>query len=437
MARRRASVPLDVYHGARRAGRLEKAASGAITFRYDGGYVDENDAVPVSLSLPLRERRYAGATVANVFENLLPDAEPIRRRVAERVGAAGTDAHALLAAIGRDCVGALQFLPADESPTPPGRLDGEPLDDAGVAAMLATLASAPLGLDRERDAAFRISIAGAQEKTALLRDGDRWLRPHGTTPTTHILKPPIGRLADGTDLSDSVENEFYCLRLLDAFGLPVARAEIGHFEDAKALVVERFDRRRDAADHIRRLSQEDCCQALGVPPTRKYQSDGGPGIVDIAALLQGSDDPEEDWHVFFTAQLLYWLIGATDGHAKNFGLFLLPRGRFRMTPLYDVLSLQPHVDRGEVRRNAFRLSMAVGERRHYRVHDVLARHFEQSAKLSRMPPVIAERALERVVDGLARAFDEVEAGLPKGFPERLHTSVGEAARKRARRLRPS
>ena len=139
-------------------------------------------------------------------------------------------------------------------------------------------------------------------------------------------------------------------------------------------------------------------------------------------------------NVFSSAQPVLWLIGATDEHAKNFGLFLFPQGRFRLTPLYDVLSLQPQVDVGQVRRRAFRLSMAVGERRHYRVHDVLARRLVQSAKLSRMPHAVVERVLERVVR-LPVALVQVERELPGGFPERLHESIGKAAKKRLDRLR--
>ena len=137
-----------------------------------------------------------------------------------------------------------------------------------------------LGLDED----FRISVAGAQEKTALLWHEGRWLKPRGTTPTTHLLKTQMGTLPNGLDLSLSVENEYYCLKLMGAFGLPVNAAEIQTFGRTKALVVERFDRRWTRDKRLLRLPQEDCCQALSVPPTRKYQSDGGPGIADIQPL---------------------------------------------------------------------------------------------------------------------------------------------------------
>src|SRR5579871_5013791 len=262
MPRRRQHVPLRVYLNNRLVGHFLKEPGGAISFRYDESWLTWQNAIPVSLSLPLREDAYRGAPVSAVFENLLPDSEPLRRKVAERVGAEGSDAYSLLAAIGRDCVGALQFIAGDEDVEVKTAIEGEPVDEGAIEKLLQSLPQAPLGLSR--DDAFRISVAGAQEKTALLWDGKRWLKPVGTTPTTHILKPRIGKLPNGIDLSSSVENEFYCLRLLTAFGLPVNDARIETFGRTKALVIERFDRRWARDGRLLRLPQEDFCQALSV-----------------------------------------------------------------------------------------------------------------------------------------------------------------------------
>lgn len=322
MPRRHQHPPLAVHLNNRPVGHLTKAPSGAIEFQYDARWLDWQHALPVSLSLPLREDAYRGAPVAAVFENLLPDSDALRRRVAEKVGAQGADAYSLLAAIGRDCVGALQFI-ADNGNEPSdatSAIEGEVVDDDAIEKLLRRLTQTPLGLSRDDD--FRISVAGAQEKTALLRHEGRWLKPRGTTPTTHLFKTQMGQLPNGIDLSNSVENEFYCLKLIGAFGMVVNAAEICSFGDTKALVIERFDRRWTGDGRLLRLPQEDCCQALSVPPSAKYQSDGGPGMVDILNLLKGSDSPMEDQHALIKAQLLFWLIGATDGHAKNFSIFL-------------------------------------------------------------------------------------------------------------------
>ncbi|MGL4636987.1 MAG: HipA N-terminal domain-containing protein, partial [Beijerinckiaceae bacterium] len=263
MARRKTHVPLRVFQNNRLVGVLLKEPSGAISFTYDKSWLEWPNAWPVSLSLPMRPTPYKGEAVIAVFDNLLPDSDGIRRRVAEKMGAAGTDAFSLLSIIGRDCVGAMQFLPEDEPPPETTAITGKPVSDEEIERILKGLARAPLGLDR--DDGFRISVAGAQEKTALLWHKGQWLRPTGTTPTTHIFKTQIGQLPGGVDLTNSVENEFFCLKLLDHFGLDVCKAEIHVFGETKALVIERFDRKWLPDGRLLRLPQEDMCQALGFP----------------------------------------------------------------------------------------------------------------------------------------------------------------------------
>ena len=329
--RRRRSAPLNVFLNSRLVGRLNRQKSGAIDFSYDPGWLAWEHALPVSLSLPLREDRYIGDPVIAVFDNLLPDSDRIRRRMAERVGAGGIDAYSLLAAVGRDCVGALAFLPEGEEPGPSGGVQGRPITEEEIGRLLGNLAAAPLGVGEDED--FRISVAGAQEKTALLFREGGWCKPAGTTATTHILKPSIGRLPNGIDLTFSVENEFFCLKLLAALGVPAANAEMRNFGDVRTLVVERFDRLWTRDSRLLRKPQEDMCQALSYPPSLKYEAEGGPGLRAILDLLRGSDEPEQDRLLFLKANVVFWLIGATDGHAKNFSVALSPGGRFRLTPL--------------------------------------------------------------------------------------------------------
>lgn len=438
MPRRPIHSPLRVLLNNRLVGHLRKAADGAISFHYDQSWLDWEHARPISLSMPLREDSFRGGTVAAVFDNLLPDSDAIRKRVAEKVGAAGTDAYHLLAAIGHDCVGALQFIAGDDAPDtakPGAGLTGEDVDDEAIEKLLKGLVQAPLGLSR--DDGFRISVAGAQEKTALLRYNDKWLKPHGTTPTTHILKPQIGKLPDGIDLSNSVENEFYCLRLAAAFGLPVNTAAITTFGKTKALVIERFDRQWTQDGRLLRVPQEDCCQALSIPPTRKYQSDGGPDLKALLNLLKGSDDPAADRATLFKAQILFWLIGATDGHAKNFSIFLGPGGRYRLTPLYDILTAQPSLDAGQIQHKQMKLAMSVGSSNHYRIDDIAGRHFVQTGDAADLPKSLIRNCLETMIDTTVRAMERVESDLPPHFPEAIHRSVKTAVTKRIESLKAS
>lgn len=437
MPRRPRHEPLRVLLNNRLVGHLHKAANGAVEFRYDPSWLGWEHALPVSLSLPLREDAFRGEAVTAVFDNLLPDSDALRRRVAEKVGAAGTDAYSLLAAIGRDCVGALQFIAADDDHDADRygdghTLSGDVVDDEAIEKLLKGLAEAPLGLTREDD--FRISVAGAQEKTALLHHDGKWLKPHGTTPTTHIFKTQIGELPNGIDLSNSVENEYYCLRLAATFGLPVNHAEIARFGKTTALVIERFDRRWTKDGRLLRLPQEDCCQALSVPPTRKYQSDGGPGMVQLLNLLKGSDTPAEDQATLLKAQLFFWLIGATDGHAKNFSIYLAPGGRYHLTPLYDVLTAQPSLDTGQIQRKQMKLAMSVGTKNHYRIAEVQGRHFVQTGEAAGVPKKLVQDSIEQIAATAETALAKIEDELPKDFPEAIHNSVKTAATQRLRTL---
>ena len=421
MGRKRTHTPLNVFLNARIVGQLTRERSGAVSFEYAKSWLDWECCMPVSLSLPLQDSRYGGTPVLAVFDNLLPDDDQIRRRVAGQVSAAGVDMFSLLSKIGRDCIGALQFLPDDQEPQPTGELTGEPVSETQIAAILGDLDLAPLGIRRHSD--FRISVAGAQKKTALLYDDGQWIRPTGTTPTTHIIKPQIGRLPNGMELSDSVENEFLCLKLMQGFGLRTASAGMARFGDRTALVVERFDRNRTSDGRVIRLHQEDCCQALSVEPARKYQNEGGPGITAIMDLLQGSDVPSEDRYDFFKANVLFWLLGATDGHAKNFSLHLLSGGRFRMAPFYDVLTLQPVADTRQIERKHFRLAMHFGNSNHYRVSDIVGRHIAETGERAGLSRKWVNRLFEELRETSRQVVDTTFNQLPTDFPEALLASV--------------
>jgi serine/threonine-protein kinase HipA len=421
MARHRRHEPLNVFLNSRLVGQLRREASGATSFQYDASWLAWTHTMPISLSIPLREDAYTGASVRAVFENLLPDNEAIRGRIAARTHAEGTDAYSLLSAIGHDCVGALQFLQQDRKPGAAGRVAGVPVSSTEIAEILANLATAPLGIDEKED--FRISIAGAQEKTALLRWKKAWYKPQGVTATTHIFKPSIGQLPNGIDLTHSVENEYFCLKLLESLGLPAAHARMGHFRKRAVLIVRRFDRHWAEDGRLLRVPQEDCCQALSVAPTLKYESDGGPGIDAILRLLRDSDTPAEDQRTFLKSIVAFWLMGATDGHAKNFSIFLSPDGRYRMTPLYDVISAQPSVDAGQIRRNRFRLAMAVGDNRHYRINEILPRHFVQTGRRAGVGEVVVRSIFSELRETARDAITKTLDHLPSSFPKKVSTSI--------------
>lgn len=431
MARKRSYQPLSVFQNGRIVGRLNRETSGAIDFRYDADWLGRERPLPISLSLPLREDRYIGAPVLAVFDNLLPDGEPIRKHIAERVGAQGADTFSLLTALGHDCVGAMQFLPEGVDPGPAGGIEAREVSAVDIAHIIRNLGQNPLGVDK--DESFRISIAGAQEKTALLWREGRWYKPTGSTATTHIIKPQIGKLPNGIDLSNSVENEYLCLKLVSALGVPTAETEITEFEDQKALVVKRFDRRWLADGRLMRLPQEDFCQALSVPSTRKYQPDGGPGMVQIIELLKSSDTPDQDIAIFMRANIIFWLLGATDGQAKNFSIFLNPTG-FQLTPLYDVLSSQPSLDAGQIQRKQFKLAMSIGKNRHYLIHQVLSRHFMQTAEQAGISLKSVATTIEELRDTAGKSVADVVGGLGNSVPQSVFGPIQKGIVERIERL---
>lgn len=404
---------------------------------YDARWKAAPQGRPLSLSLPFTpgNNPHRGDVVRAYFENLLPDSQDIRARAARRFRARSTQAFDLLAEIGRDCVGALHILPDGMAPGDVRSLDASPLDETQVAAILRGTVAPPAmaGAAPQDDEDFRISIAGAQEKTALSWIDGRWCLPHGSTPTTHILKLPMGLVGNmKLDLSHSIENEWLCSRILAAYGLPVAECEPLQFEDMKVLSVRRFDRawlEGPSGRWLARLPQEDFCQATGTPAALKYESDGGPGIERVMGLLATSESPQRDRRVFFLAQLLFWMLRAPDGHAKNFSLFIRPQGAYGLTPLYDVMSAWPLIGEGpgKLSEHKIRLAMAIRTTNaHWKMKEIHRRHWLALGKRFGVLDDVG-REMEVILDDLIartpRVVADLEAGLPAGFPEHVAGSV--------------
>jgi serine/threonine-protein kinase HipA len=432
------SRELAVWANAERVGTWRLPGRGAMEFEYDADWRAAADGRPLSLSLPLTLNGipHKGAAVESYFDNLLPDSDSIRRRLQQKFHTASGGAFDLLAALGRDCVGAVQILPVGDPPADIRRIEAQPLSEAAIAAELAGVTATPGPGDAADD--FRISIAGAQEKTALLRHEGRWCRPIGSTPTTHIFKLPLGLVGNRqADMRTSVENEWLCARIVHAFGIPVASCEIAQFGAHKALVVERFDRQlHSSGRYWLRLMQEDFAQATGTPWHRKYQSDGGPGVLELASILQRAVEPERDLATVFRAQLVFFLLAATDGHAKNFSLRLLPGGRYALTPLYDVLSAWPVIGRkaSELPLEKAKLAMALpGQKPHYLLKSIQRRHFETLGKRMGLAGE-TDRLISEIAQRAALVVEQVQKGLPKDFPQAMLERVLRGLEKSARDL---
>lgn len=418
-----------------------KKSKGEDSLQYLPEWLADEQGRPLSLSLPFTpgNQLWRGNVVRDYFDNLLPDSEGIRRRLAMRYQTASLDPFDLLTELGKDCVGAIQLLKEGDEPTDLYCVKYRPLSESDIAATLRNTTAASIPGRQSDTGDLRLSIAGAQEKTALLWHQDRWCMPEGNTPTTHIFKLPLGLVGNmKADMSTSVENEWLCSLLLEHFGIPVASTEIAQFDDQKVLVVERFDRRWSGDQQwIIRLPQEDMCQALGVSPLRKYQADGGPGISEIMEILSHSDHAERDRLNFFRAQIIFWILAATDGHAKNFSIAIGAQGRYHLTPLYDVLSAWPVIGNGnnQIAWQKCKLAMAArGSSNHYNICRIQRRHWINHGELTGLSKKQVEMMMDEIISAAPGVIERVCARLPDQFPSELAEAVFNGITQQCRRL---
>lgn len=443
MGRRSHSRTLTLWANGELVGRWTLTARGDMELHYDASWMASPRGRPISLSLPfsLHNEPLTGPHVAHYFEGLLPDSDTLRRRVAERFRTGSTDAFDLLAAIGRDCAGALQLLPEGELPVGVDRTDGVVVDEAAIERHLLDMVTPErFAAARDPDDDFRISLAGAQEKDAFLWWNGQWMKPRGATPTTHIFKMPLGLVGGRrADFSTSVDNEWLCLRLLTAYGLPTAQAHIATFGRQRVLVVERFDRVKSSdGTRLLRLMQEDFCQATGTSPHIKYENEGGPGLAPLFTLVQQSLDAERDLRTLMASQILFWMLRAPDGHAKNFSIQLQAgaAGRFRLAPLYDVMSAHPVIGDGPNQWAARELKLAMallGKNRHYLMHTIQRRHFNRTAKKVGYGET-AEPLLQELVGRTPAVVAQVQNELPEGFSQQVADQILDGLLSAARAL---
>ncbi|QQX80011.1 type II toxin-antitoxin system HipA family toxin [Shewanella sp. KX20019] len=431
---------LDVYMNGYLVGGFTKSTTGFHLFQYAAQWLSTPNSRPISLSMPLRKKAYKGDEVYNFFDNLLPDNIEVRNRIVARHNAQSTQAFDLLAKIGQDSVGALQLVACGQKAFDIKKIESKPLSDTALEKVLKGYQSGiPLGMLAEEDD-FRISIAGAQEKTALLNLDGQWRLPIKATPTTHIIKLPIGEIQSHShtiDMPDSVENEYLCMMIVREFGLDVPHCSIIRVGDIKALAVERFDRRLSSdGKWIMRLPQEDFCQTLNIPAAKKYESHGGPGIEKIMPYLLGSRNAEQDRYDFMKSQVLFWLLAATDGHAKNFSLFIEAGAGYRLTPFYDILSMYPVIGgKGlNIRDAKLAMGLKATKGKKYQVAQIFPRHFMQTAKAVGFDVAAMSAIMREIASSVDLVMEKVQAQLPDSFPVYIRDAILDGLKIRSKRL---
>lgn len=401
---------------------------GTITYRnarvslvYDELWRQDPNSYPLSLSMPLASAQHGHSRIEPFLWGLLPDNDRVLETWGRRFQVSPRNPFRLIANVGEDCAGAVQFVRPDRLEplrTEPAAREVEWLTEDDLAERLRTLRADHAAWRTATDAG-QFSLAGAQPKTALLYQRGRWGIPSGRTPTTHILKPPTGEW-DG-----HAENEHFCLKLARACGLVVPNSSVERFQNEIAIVIERYDRVIIARQRLR-VHQEDMCQAVGLHPTRKYENEGGPGVRRIVEMLrQNSSAVDEDVQAFLDAIAFNWLIAGTDGHAKNYALLLGGQGNVRLAPFYDVASILPYRN---VNLAKAKLAMKVGGE--YRLPNIGLRQWRRLAEDIRIDQEAMITRIRAMAAGLpdliAAIRKEVEAAglnhpILKALAQRLTT----------------
>ena len=396
---------LCVLIGGKHAGDIEFRKRRA-TLRYRPEYIGES-SVPLSVRFPVAGREASGPELRNWLLNLLPEDDEVLNHLRFEYGVAGRDPLRLLETpMGADCAGAVQFCPPERLADLLASRGGEqPVSHVEISEWLRDYPVLPASMDRLRsDLHVGFSLAGMQPKIALRRAADGgWMRPWGRLPTTHIIK------AARVEYPDECVFEHLAMETAARLGIPAARTEVSEFEGLQIIIVTRFDR---IGEGTRRIHQEDTCQALGKPPSEKYERFNGPGIAELRELASNAGSSTASRNVDRLRDMLiyHWLIVSNDAHAKNYSWLFAQDGSHRLAPLYDACSWLPYRRNRQIQR--IPLAMSMGEGFNLKTCDKEAGLVGLAHKLRRTPAEVCERAVD-LANGLPAALDATMNTLPE------------------------
>lgn len=382
---------LMVYLNNEPVGDLTQNASGLMQFTYRPEWLARKDAMPLSRSLPLENVTFKGKQARSFFAGILPEEGP-RRRIAEVLGISNQNDFAMLERIGGECAGAVSLLPEGVLPPKLNEKLLRKLNSSELEKIISELPRRPL-LAGEKG--LRLSLAGAQDKIAVTVEGKKIALPLGNTPSTHIIKPEPDRFPG------LAVTEWLCMKLARAIGLNVPDTSLLQVGDKPCILVQRYDRSLTADGFIRRIHQEDFCQALGYPPEHKYQQEGGPLLRDCIALLrEWSSVPALDIRAFLDGVIFNMLIGNADAHGKNYSL-LYQDGERRMAPFYDLVCTLAWPELSKTP------AMKIG--RSESIESITAVHWKKMAEESNIGwPMVRDR-IQQIAQTVAKTIRPVEA----------------------------
>ncbi len=389
---------LCVYLHGRLVGKLH-SDNATLSFAYDERYLQKASAVKLSASLPLQQGVFDHQAAAPFFSGLLPD-QDVRSRLARHLGLSEKNTFALLKEIGGECAGAVSIYPESVSPRPDDAPTYHVLEDAQAGEILSSLSKRPLLAGEE---GVRISGAGAQDKLMIVFVGGKVAVPTGSTPSTHIIKPAI------KDLEGSVHNEFFCMKLANAVGLPVPEAKVFWLQGEPYYLVERYDRRREKNGLVVRLHQEDFCQAMRISPEIKYENEGGPTLGQCFALLderiKSGAMPGKNKLILLQGVIFNFLIGNGDVHGKNLSLLYEAESE-SLAPFYDLLSTVVYSDFHKAK-----MAMKIGGE--YRFKNVTARHWGRLVETLDLSPDFVKRQIATLAGTVAETAPVLQEALGK------------------------
>lgn len=405
--------PLNVFFKKKHVGILTKKPDDTLAFKYSDAWLGDGEKFPLCPALPLRAEEFDNRLTKAYFDNLLPEGETLKT-VEKILSRSLEDPYQFLENYGLDCAGALEISPSDAPPPPKGGGKIEKISFAEIDAVLEKGQSLYVHSLTARKGRF--SIAGAQDKIPVIFQGGEVFIPVDSSPTTHILKPPV-RLPS---VYESVHNEYLCMKLAKLCGLNVPEvAVIG--KNTPLFLIDRYDR-RITKKGVQRIHQFDLCQAQGFPAAEKYEEDGGPTFAHGYKCVEAnSDEKIQDLDATLNWFAFNLLIGNNDSHSKNLS-FLYEGGNTKLAPLYDLLSTSVYKDLAP--EFAFR----IGGQRLW--HQLKRKNLEMLATdlgFLRREGIVAEAILkmtDRLAEKAGPFLKQAEADFPSiGIPSKLAAEI--------------
>ena len=404
---------LNVFLNDKHIGVLGKDGNGGVNFQY----LEETDRI-LSLSLPKQNAPFDNRECRGFFNGLLPESENTRIAIGKKYGISPKNDFSILQAIGYDCAGAVSFFDSFDEEIHSKYLqesyeiDYKPLSEDKLEKLIHELPKKPLatGID-----GMRLSLAGAQDKTSVIVIDGQIGMPKDNVPTSHIVKPAIN------GFNETIENEFICIKTAEKTGINVPEVKIGYANKTKYLLIQRYDR-KIIDKKIKRIHQEDFCQASNIMSAYKYQAEGGVDFKRCFEILRKVSQPAVAINQFIQLMIFNYLIGNNDAHGKNFSILHYDNGEIKFAPAYDILCSQVYPELSD------KMAMKIGG--YYNHNEILLRHFEKLANEND----ISFTQLKKIIKNQCKILPDIVDNVINSFENKIGKDIFSAVQKNCNKL---